>query len=84
MKILTMIVMLVILPSCVPQQKEVKQYRGMSEPAQRYVASRLLLCDDFARKNAIVAAKEGYSEAEILQVFKMAQDHCALKEKLAI
>ena len=84
MKIITMLVLLVILPACVHQQKEGKQYRGMSEPAQKYIAARLLLCNDFARKNAIVAANEGYSEAEILQVFKMAQDHCALKENLSI
>lgn len=84
MKILTMLVMLVLLPACVHPQKEIKQYRGLSEPAQKYIASRLMLCDTYARKNAILAANEGYSEAEILQVFKLAQDHYALKEKLTI
>ena len=61
-----------------------KQYRGMSEPAQKYITAKLILCDDFARKNAIVAAKEGYSESEILGVYKMAQDQCAMKENLSI
>lgn len=81
MKIITMLVLLVILPACVHPQKEVKQYRGMSEPAERYAAAILIKCDDFAMQNAITAAKNGYSETEIMYAYKLAQDACLLKEK---
>lgn len=84
MKILTTIIIVAMLPACVLPQKEVKYYRGLSEPAQKYIASKLLLCDTFARNNAILAANEGYSETEILQTYKLAQDHCVLKENLSI
>lgn len=84
MKIMTIIMMLIVLPACVHPQKEVKQYRGLSEPAQRYITAMLIKCDDFAMQNAITAAKNGYSEIEIMQAYKLAQDSCLLQENMTI
>lgn len=81
MKILTTMIVLLVLPACVPPQKEVKQYRGLSEPAERYATAILMKCDSFAMQNAIAAAKNGYSEQEIAAAYKLAQDACLLKEK---
>lgn len=85
MKILTIIMLLIVLPACVHQDNFViKQHRGLSEPAQRYITAMLIKCDDFAMQNALTAAKQGYSEAEIRQAYKMAQDRCVLEEKISI